>query len=77
MKKKSLNKLFLNKETVTILNNYQSSKIVGGEGYIVKGDSLAAGYRQDSIAALVRQDSVADMVRQDTLNFAKQDSLAL
>jgi hypothetical protein len=77
MKKKTLNsKLFLNKETVTVLNNYQSSKIIGGEGYIVKGDSLAQ-YRQDSVAEFVRQDSVAVMVRQDTVQFAKQDSLAL
>lgn len=30
-KKTPNTKLFLNKETVTILNNYQSSKIVGGE----------------------------------------------
>lgn len=77
MKKKTLNsKLFLNKETVTVLNKYQTSKIVGGEGFIVKGDSIAQ-YRQDSIAEFVRQDSIADMVRQDTVQYSRmQDSIA-
>ncbi len=36
-KKTSNCKLFLNKETVAILNNYQSSKILGGAPPIITG----------------------------------------